>query len=239
MINKQKQKDKAINNYTLLRFYLMAGPFDFFPYIACINLPTAPERWTQALSEFKKFDLTNRVEQVYANPPPVGITIPNLNFAKGNVGANCSHLKALVHALASGQRSCLIFEDDFYFTKETNELYYAINELPDDWDVLFLGGNPTDQMTKYSPNLFKPTKMLGAFSYAVNKRFLPTLIDRAIDKLAERPFDTVLSNCCTDSNVFAVTIPICRTRPGFSGVRGAFRSYEDAISTNWKEFSPK
>lgn len=216
------------------------NPFDFFGYKACINLPDAGARWGMCLQEFQKVGISGQVEQIWATPPPAGIEVPNLQFSRGNVGANLSHTKALIHALNSRADAALIFEDDFYVTHDCEKLLRnAINDLPDDWDVLYLGGNPTSKMTKVTPHLLKTTTMMGAFSYAVSKKFILPLLNRTFDFIIDRPFDTILSSCGSTHNTYTVYDPACRTRPGHSGVRGAYRSYETVITNNWREFTPR
>lgn len=217
----------------------MSNPFDFFGYKACINLPEATDRWVLCEKEFAKVAITGQVEQIFATPPPVGIEVPNLAFSRGNVGANLSHAKALFHAISSGADAALIFEDDFYVTPKCEHLLRsAIADLPSDWDILYLGGNPTGPMTRVTPNLLQSSTMMGAFSYAVSKKFMLPLLDRTFDFIIDRPFDTILSSFGKTHKIYVVDEPACRTRPGVSGVRGAYRSYEGIITNNWKAHKP-
>lgn len=218
----------------------MSGtPFDFFDFVACINLPRDVDRWQACGDEFARMGIASRVERLHATPPPAGLEIPGLRFSAGNVGANLSHAKALVHALVAGARAALVFEDDVYLADGgLDSLAGAIAQLPTDWQVLYLGGNPKGPMTRVGPQLFRASAMFGAFAYAVSGRFVPRLLDLAIDGMVAGPFDALLGGLAAEGRSFCTSRPVCGTRPGRSVVRDEFRSYEAIIARNWERFAP-
>jgi hypothetical protein len=218
----------------------MAGtPFDFFDFVACINLPDATARWQACTEEFARMGITGRVEQLHATPPPAGLTIPGLRFSAGNVGANLSHVKALTHGLARRARAALVFEDDVYLTDDgLQTLAAAVGEMPEAWDVLYLGGNPKGPMARVGPHLLRVSAMFGAFAYAVEGSFIPRLLDMAFDGLFTKPFDALLGGQASTGRCLCVSRPVCGTRPGHSIVRDAFRSYDQTIADNWARYAP-
>lgn len=218
----------------------MTNPYDFFEYKACINLPESKDRWKACQHQFKLMNIT-KVEQIFAVPPPADLQVSSFTFPRGNVGANLSHAKAIIHALNQNANSALIFEDDFYVTpNHAKILQLAINDLPANWDILYLGGNPTGPMLSYSPNLYKPTSMLGAFSYTISRQFMISALDMLMDNIATKPFDALLKSSSSQYNTFSTIVPVCRTRPGPSIVRdNQHRSYEAAITKNWESHKPK
>jgi len=185
-------------------------------------------------------NIENQVEQVYATPPPEDINTSVMKFVRGNIGANLSHAKALTRALAQNANAALIFEDDFYVTSEHKSLLKkALADLPSDWDILYLGGNPDAPMKRYTDNLYIPTKMLGLFAYAMSRKGIATALDMLYDNMTSRPFDGLMKDSASRMKVFCPKDPICRTAPGFSIVRGASRDYEEKITSNWEINRPK
>ena len=52
--------------------------------------------------------------------------------------------------------SLMFFEDDFEFTDEFDEVFdKAVSELPDNWDMLYLGANLQAPVKRYSDHLVK------------------------------------------------------------------------------------
>lgn len=101
--------------------------FPFFSKIYCINLDKRTDRWQQSLNEFGK----------------VGISVERFSAIEGDNrphAFNKSQHAVLSKALADGCERFLILEDDVEF-KDWKHLGIALNQLPDDWDILFLGGN--------------------------------------------------------------------------------------------------
>ncbi len=86
-------------------------------------------------------------EIFYAEDPP-GIT-------DQAVASSCTH----VHALRDIGGELLVCEDDVCFLHQGRELFdRAYKQLPEGWDMLYLGGNIHEPAERYSENLFCITK---------------------------------------------------------------------------------
>ncbi len=115
----------------------------FFDRICCINLDKRSDRWSKCEEEFKG----------------IGVDVERLSacFGENNhLAFNQSQYKALGTA---GYRT-LILEDDVVF-RGYNHLPNALGELPEDWDIIFLGANllgieglTFKPPTRYSEHLF-------------------------------------------------------------------------------------
>lgn len=223
----------------------MAKPFDFFELIHCINLPNASERLTQVSNEFTKLDILDRVKFIHATPPIEGISISSpsskLKFPKGEIGVSLSQSKAIISALNNKSDNVLIFEDDVqFFPHCIPTLHEALQELPKDWDVLYLGGKPTTQMIKVSPNICRVSLFLGAYAYAVSNKFMFTLVSTWLDNLTTRACDGIMKDLSLHHNFYCINPPLCTTREGISIIRdNAFRSYQHETVEKWKQYAPK
>jgi GR25 family glycosyltransferase involved in LPS biosynthesis len=66
-------------------------------------------------------------------------------FKKGIPGFNKSS-----HFVLENESEVLILEDDCVFEGTINDMMKAKQELPDDWDLLYLGANVRSEQTRYS-----------------------------------------------------------------------------------------
>lgn len=76
----------------------------------------------------------------------------------------------------------IIFEDDVIIPNNFNDkLKVYLEQLPENWDILFLGGNKIIGK-KYSTNLVKPDRHkfgnFGLFAYLINSRNINFIVDK-------------------------------------------------------------
>jgi len=143
----------------------------------CINLADRADRWSEVQDELSKFGWglpVERIEAVKATP--------------GWVGCAESHFIALRRGNTAGKPFCVL-EDDVLFLQDRQVLLDAIDQLPDDWDMLYLGASPKKPQERYSDNLFRldnahvthaimwNTRKGGALDYVLNDRAAIRKID--------------------------------------------------------------
>ena len=110
--------------------------------IYCINLDDRANKFDLAAEQVKEldFDLLLRFSATKANP--------------GYNGCRLSHLRLLDEV---SDQIFMVIEDDFQLCEPNAKelLYKAINELPDDWDMLYLGATLNEPLNRYSDHLFR------------------------------------------------------------------------------------
>ena len=112
---------------------------DFFEHIYCINLPHRNDRWEEISKEFAKHLLV--VEKVEAIDGKKFFK-PGLNRHAGAYGLVLTNINIFEDAKAKGYKSILILEDDISFVDDMSEKFWnKIEHLPNDWNLLYLGGN--------------------------------------------------------------------------------------------------
>lgn len=154
----------------------MNNPFDFFDKICCINLPDSKERKRTVSQQFEKVDILDRVEWIYAPPPPDDFKIDLYRrHPAREFGCMLSHLTAIVRASHEQCDNVLIFEDDITFTGDAlATLSETISVLPDDWVGFYLGANVIpSRVTLISKRLFKFqfNGIDGGYAYAFNCKY--------------------------------------------------------------------
>lgn len=104
---------------------------EYFDAVLCINLPSRTDRWEHAREQFTKHKIeAQRVE---------GVVWPKYE----NDGCVQAHATCLELIASMGWKRTLILEDDFEFRFEDSQEQFGVmvSEVPDDWQMLYLGGH--------------------------------------------------------------------------------------------------
>jgi hypothetical protein len=155
---------------------------DYFDKLYCINLDKRTDRWNLAEPEFQKHGLN--VERV----PGYDGSKLNLEFPpeikEGAVGCSLSHLFTIKLAKQNKLDNFLLLEDDVVFDDGINEKFFSVlDQVPDDWDMLYLGGQHFHgmDMPQVNENVYKCVYTLAAQSVGIKH----TVYDYFIDKLMD------------------------------------------------------
>jgi len=189
----------------------------------CINLDHRPERWAHAQEECAKMGIeVERFSAVYHEDQ------------RGWVGCTDSHIKLLTE---TENKFFLILEDDVEFLPGADYiLQEAISQLPEDWDMLYLGASPKEPQERYSDNLFKlnnahvthailwNNRKDGALEYIIEHRDDIVKIDDFFATVIQPKF-----------NVYVTYPMVCSQSPKFSSDI-AKRSDTTTILRNYKMY---
>ena len=150
---------------------------DTFQNIVCINLDRRPDRWRRMQQEFAKHGI--RSVHRFAAYDGDAIEKPiHWKHSAGAYGCLLSHLHVVEEARASGASSVLIFEDDTVFDPEFQQKFSEFGkQVPDDWDMLYLGALHKDQPIKLTDNISRITKANSTFAYALRSTVFDAFID--------------------------------------------------------------
>lgn len=114
----------------------------FFEKIYCINLDKRVDRWEDSLKEFDKLNLN--VERFSA-----------FEGDNRHRAFNKSQWTVLKKAVDEGFNNFLVLEDDVQFVNH-DHLEDALLELPNDYDLVYLGANINGtNLDRYTDHLFK------------------------------------------------------------------------------------
>lgn len=201
------------------RFY-ESVMFNFFHHIYCLNVPHRTDRWTLALQEFERVGIK---PEKFSAVQAIG---PHQSFTQSQ--------KAMMERFfESGKGNCLILEDDVVF-KDIGSLGNALSELPENWEILYLGANIREEWpVRYSGHLFHLKNAWTSHAIAYTRG--------AVEKiLAEFPndnymYDNWLGDNLHKFNAF-ITCPLMAVqRPGRSDIWGHDVDYGYV----WKEAEQK
>lgn len=185
----------------------------------CINLESRPDRREQASEEFERWE----------------INVTWLSAITGNNGMQGLHLsnQKIFHDFRG--LSLLVLEDDVVFTRPLSALQDAYNDLPTDWDMLYLGGNAQCPQKRYSTWLYRANGILTTHAILYSAKMTEWLADNMqVPEVVDRSntIDVWLSKEVQPRfNCFIVYPQIAAQRFGFSDICG--------MDINYKYFNNK
>ena len=172
-------------NYTLASLHVIAWRMrddkmdlnEFFPHQVCINLDTRPDRWKRITARF----VEHGIDQVIRFPAVDGkrMGVPSgWDRSPGEYGCLQSHLAVVEQARNDAKPSVLIFEDDVVLAQEFNRKFSEyVEQLPDDWDMVFFGGLHGQPLAKVSDNVIRVTHSLSTYTYALKHTIYDSFIE--------------------------------------------------------------
>jgi GR25 family glycosyltransferase involved in LPS biosynthesis len=227
----------------------MNNPFDFFKKIYCINLSHRTDKWQDCLQEFKKLNIENKVtrfEGIKFDPSVYG-------YISTRAGCFASHREIINICNKENISNVLILEDDIQFINDPiQNLSLALKELPEQWDIFYLGMNPTsevfsDPLIRISKNLLKVKSALTTHAIAYNK----TSYDDILNNIPEGDgiINWLHSKISMDGwfmryylntkNVFCPNEFLATQRKSISDIDFAEITYTKAIEENFYKLRPK
>ena len=197
---------------------------DYVDAIYCINLDDRKDRWEEAVKQFVKHNLW--VERVS------GIKGSNMNLdfppeiKEGAVGCSLSHLFTIKLAKQNNLENFLLLEDDVVFDDEVNEKFFSVlDQVPDDWDMLYLGGQHFHgmDMPQVNENVYKCVYTLAAQSVGIKN----TVYDYFIDKLMDitKINDLHYAESHKEINAYVIIPHLSWQRNTYSDIEKTFVDY--------------
>ena len=144
--------------------------YEYIDVIYYINLDHRKDRQTEFLDEMTKMGV----------PDTKLVRVPGIyKPGQGDLGCSMSHLATIQTFLESGHSNCIIFEDDFEFTQELQNINIAFknifeNNIP--YDVCMLSSNTIESEPTEWPFLLRIKSAQTTSGYMISKQFAPTLM---------------------------------------------------------------
>lgn len=155
--------------------------------IIVLNLERAAQRKEIMIQQFRKQNMYEKV-QYYFLPSYDGINLTNFSFSanislgygigrkfqKAEIAIIMSHIAAIKFAQTMSFENVIILEDDVIICEDwVKRINSLMKLLPENWQHVYLSGHSDYvSLDKYyldSPSIVESPKMVGAFSYMLNK----------------------------------------------------------------------
>lgn len=194
---------------------------DFFDNIYCINLDKRSDRWEECLAQFEKHNLT--VERFSGID---GSMIENnTKLADGELGVLKTHIELIKDAKEKGYKSILILEDDVEFIDNLNEKFFSIkNQIPNDWIMLYLGGNHVGGCLQISQNIYKLIHSYAIHAFAINSELFDLIIN-GLPKY-KKPVDVFYAELQPLFPSYVIRPHLAWQRVSFSDIQGGIMNYD-------------
>lgn len=231
----------------------MRNPFHRFDAVYCINLDSRSDRWEECLKEFSKFDIPH--VQRFSGILFDSLKIEKLDkVALGRLGCALSFYRIIREAYNNNKLSVLILEDDFLLINPVDvtltELTKQIDDLPKDWDMLYLGANLHESygfpIEKHSQYLHKVNCAYALHSVAFSQKGMSKFLNSftselgfmekilfnygAIDIFFAKDF--LKKNNCYIGNTF-----LCGQRPSTSNIEGWECNYTPSMLARFLHYT--
>lgn len=191
------------------------NPWNFFDQRVCLT--TKRQEWKIAQVEFARVGL--EVEK-FLSINDIG---PHQSFSR-------SVRYILINAYESGAHRLLHLEDDCVF-RDYSHLEKALSELPEDWDVVYLGANILCEPERFSEHLFKVTRCWTTHAIGYNRKVLPWLLEHQ-PGFSERMFDNWLGDNLHQLNAYIVAPMVAWQRPHESSIWGRYDDYTEIFDNS-------
>lgn len=179
----------------------------------CLNLDKNPDRWDACIDEFLKVGI-QYVERVICHESDEN---RYLSF-------NQSHYDTIKKGYETGEPFC-IFEDDIAFDMNWKRMEETTNQLPEDWDLLYLGANiiGSDVINwkmpdKISQNVARLYNSWMTHSIVYSNKMAKWILDN-FDPMTFPVYDEWLRvNVMPAFNVYVANPMCCYQRPVYSDI---------------------
>lgn len=164
----------------------------FFEIAYFINLDGSVKRLEKFTENYEKSKLPWKLER-FSAVNGSAIARPRWfqrDCGRGALGCYFSHLNIIQNAKEKGLKNVLIFEDDCVFSETALEtMQSAVRQVPDDWDMLYLGAQYYHKRSKtknvpfpfrISENIARCRNANRTHAYAVNQRAYDTIINHLL-----------------------------------------------------------
>lgn len=132
-------------------------------------------------------------------------------------GCRLSHIKTLEYIKKFKYESALIFEDDVVLCKDfDNKFEKVLTELPEDWDLLYLGSWNVGDIKKYSESLNIAETVYCTHGYMIKDKFIDTVLESLKSRIWK--VDVLLSEALSKGKCYVASPVLCWQAPGFSDI---------------------
>jgi hypothetical protein len=194
----------------------VTAAWSFFDRIVCLSL--TEEEWSKGKAEFERVGLYG-VERFQA-VKEIG---PHQSFSH-------SEREILIDFYHSPAQRLLHLEDDCQF-RDLGHLDHALYELPENWDILYLGANllmwnngSEPKPERVSEHLFRIKGAWTTHAVAYNKKCVFEILAKQ-PEFSVQMFDNYLSDRLAEFNAYIVAPMVAYQRPRFSAIWDRWDDY--------------
>lgn len=180
---------------------------DFVDQIYLLNLQKRTDRLLESAKILEEYQISYKI-------------FTAIEKSNGAEGLRDSMLLLFREALENNYKNILVFEDDFLPVCEPfwlhDTLDKAVQQLPENYHIFFLGGQPSAGFSsRYSANLFPAIKYFSTHSVIYSQQGIKEIMGRELGY----PIDNwLVDNIEIIGHCYAVNPLLCTQRSGYSDI---------------------
>ena len=193
---------------------------DFFSHIYCVNLDRRTDKWEGCVKQFNKYDLSvERFSAIDGNK----INNPT-DLMSGEWGLLQTHIELIKDAKNKGYKNILILEDDVEFMDDIGNIFNNIKgQIPNDWVMLYLGGNHVGGSIQISENIFRVIHTFTTHAFSINSELFDLIIN-GLPKY-KKPVDVFYAELHSLFPSYVIRPHLAWQRESFSDIQGGIMNY--------------
>lgn len=203
---------------------------NFFDEIYCINLSRRTDRWLTCCEEFDKQKINvKRISAIDGNPDNIKHSIKEpYIFKNGMIGCALSHLEVIKDAKKNNYSKILVLEDDIEFIENVNDVFFSkISFLPEDWKMLYFGGNHLgNHIEDVNQHFFKIKNTYTTHCLGLKNDMFDVFIERVPFNI-DKPIDVIFAEWQKQYASYCFMPHLAWQRKGFSDIDNAYVDYDD------------
>jgi GR25 family glycosyltransferase involved in LPS biosynthesis len=205
--------------------------FEKFDKIYCINLDKRADRWEKVSKIFNEVGITNVIRYSAVNGDDLDLSKINYNpsLLKGELGILETHLNLLQEAKDEGLKEIVIMEDDVVFTDEIYKFDEYLDNVPEDWDMIFVGGNHMYGETPHFINdkILKVNGTVAIHCIIIKESIMDVILE--IAKNRKKQIDGYYADIQTGYNVYSFTPNMALQSEDFSDIQKRVVNYDNFL----------
>lgn len=197
-----------------------------FSKVICINLERRPNRFEKVKKTLESAGISfERYEGIDGMTLDLTGIKHNDKLLKGELGILETHIKIIQEAKRDNLDSILILEDDVVFTDKFISLEESLIHVPDNWDMIYFGGNHRNGYTPKTINdkVVKVNKTMGLHCIAIKNTMFDVIL--AMITQRKKSIDVYYSELHELFNVFCFFPSIALQDIGYSDIQDKFVNY--------------
>ena len=189
----------------------------------CVNLDIRKEKWAQTQEEMRFIGMTP-------------IRFPATEKMDGHSGCIFSHME--LWGKVKDEGIVMIIEDDILFLDNAKENFNtAFSQLPEDWDMLYLGATLNQPLERVSDNLFRLKRGWACHGIVYNNQ--NGVLDYLLMEMIDFKIDVFMAEVVQEKFNCYMCYPMVATqRPGVSDITRKYTDY-NIIMDRYKEYVEK
>jgi len=195
---------------------------DFFQESYCINLDRRKDRWESCSAQFAKNNIeVKRISAIdgreFFKSPSSG-TRRNAS-AHANAALNLNHTMLIQECKAKKIKSILIFEDDVLFVDNFERQFFELSKkVPEDWDILYLGGYHEGGLDKICDRVYKCKWTLCMHAIGIHSRMFDEIIKKYQSFMETKPADHIIADMHSKCNAYTFYPFLATQASGYSDI---------------------